>query len=68
MREAQMPQGPYTPRVTVQGQRYVDEPVLVQPKPLVRAIARTLGRDIPPHMLGFNRIVLRWKKPAEVAA
>lgn len=77
-----MPQGPYTPRVTVQGQRYVDEAVYIQPKALARALARTVVLrkvpvgvafqfvcgDILPVMIGFDRIVLRWKKPHEVRA
>ena len=51
--------------ITKDGQRYLDEPILVQPKrqdPLERAIAEAYGKLVvrPPITVGHERVRLRW--------
>ena len=54
--------------ITKDGQRYVDEPVLVRPKrpsALEHSIASAFGRPTAPAsiVLGHERVFLRWMKP-----
>ncbi len=55
------------PTIKRAGQRYVDDPVVVKPKPvapLERAMAQAFERPLPsPIQVGHERVFLRWMKP-----
>lgn len=57
------------PVIKCAGQRYVDDPVVVKPKPidpLERALAQAFQRPLAePLTVGHERVFLRWMKPGK---
>lgn len=60
-----MDRRPFRPEITEVGQPYVDRPVLLHPKVLVNAVRDIFGSaPFLPHVLGFERQRIEWRKPA----
>lgn len=54
--------------ITEYGQKFVDRPVVLKPKPasLAQAVSRAHGHPpVKPILIGYERVNLKWVKPSK---